>query len=140
MIWDAAGPLGELHHIGICCTSLDREVRTLAMLGYRVVGETFEDPRQGVRGLFLEGGGGRLELVAALDPARPGVLADWLTRGAKMYHLAYMVADLPRTLAELRAARAKLVVEPVPATAFGGREIAFLMLPNMMLVELIQAA
>jgi hypothetical protein len=31
------------------------------------------------------------------------------------------------------------VVEPVPAVAFDGREIAFVMLPNVTLVELIEA-
>jgi hypothetical protein len=32
------------------------------------------------------------------------------------------------------------VVAPVPAVAFGGRLIAFVMMPNMLLVELIAAA
>jgi len=32
-----------------------------------------------------------------------------------------------------------LIVAPVPAVAFGGRKIAFLMLPNRLLIELIEA-
>jgi len=37
----------------------------------------------------------------------------------------------------MRAQRAKVLVPPVPAVAFGGREIAFLVMPNRMLIELI---
>jgi hypothetical protein len=32
----------------------------------------------------------------------------------------------------------KVLVTPVPAVAFGGRKISFVMMPNMLLIELIQ--
>lgn len=95
------------------------------------------DPIQGVRGRFLVGGGPRMELLVSDGPG--GVLAPWLKTGQKMYHLAYEVADLGSACAALAKAGAKTVVHPVPAIAFGGRKISFLMLPNMLLVELIEA-
>jgi methylmalonyl-CoA/ethylmalonyl-CoA epimerase len=57
--------------------------------------------------------------------------------GIKLYHLAYETEGLATSIATMRAQGAKLVVEPVPAVAFAGRDIAFLMLRNRMLVELI---
>lgn len=125
------------HHAGVACTDIRAEATKLAALGYVAEGEAFEDPVQGVRGLFLAGQAPRLELLEPLGAANPGVLAPWLANGVKLYHLAYTVANLARSIETMRAARAKLVVAPVPAVAFGGREIAFLMLPNRLLIELI---
>lgn len=129
---------GTFHHIGLACRNLDREARSQALLGYHPEQPDFEDPLQGIRGRFLVGPGPRLELVT---PTRPeGVLDPWLQRGAKMYHLAFTVPDLAAELERLEAQGARLVTGPVPAVAFAGRAIAFLMLPSLMLIELIQEA
>lgn len=129
---------GTFHHIGLACTDLDRESFYQGALGYTPEGPDFEDPIQGIRGRFLVGLGPRLELVSPLRPG--GVLDPWIERGTKMYHLAFLVKDLPVELERMQAFRARLVTGPVHAVAFGGRDIAFLMLPSMMLVEHIQDA
>jgi methylmalonyl-CoA/ethylmalonyl-CoA epimerase len=128
----------EFHHVGVVSSNIARETGQLAVLGYHPESEEFTDPLQGVRGLFLGGQSPRLELLSPLDS--PGVLEPWIKSKSKLYHLAYQTPDLPQTLAELRTGGAKLVVEPVPAVAFAGRPIAFVMLPNMLLVELIGTA
>jgi methylmalonyl-CoA/ethylmalonyl-CoA epimerase len=130
-------PSFEFHHVGVACADIRSEVARMAPLGYTVDGEEFTDLRQGVCGLFLIGQSPRLELLEPLSGAPGGVLAPWLLRGVKLYHLAYVVRGLADAVEHLRAKRGKLVVPPVPAVAFGGREIAFLMLPNQVLVELI---
>jgi methylmalonyl-CoA/ethylmalonyl-CoA epimerase len=120
----------------MACRDLDRERRELESTGYRPEGEPFIDPIQGIQGQFLTGPGPRLEIVC---PAAPdGVLQPWLDRGAKMYHLAFEVADLEAEVDRLVAGRGRLILEPVPAVAFEGRSIAFVMLPNLLLVELVQ--
>jgi methylmalonyl-CoA/ethylmalonyl-CoA epimerase len=126
------------HHVGVACTAIAAEERFFALLGYRREGEIFEDAVQGIRGCFMAGQAPRVGLReprAAKDAK--GVLAPWLAQGVKLYHLAYLAPRLAPAIDEMRAQRAKLVVAPVPAIAFGGREIAFLMLPNRLLVELI---
>lgn len=55
-----------------------------------------------------------------------------------MYHLAYLVDRISEAVAFLSGQGAKLIVPPIPATAFAGRKIAFVMLPNLLLVELIE--
>lgn len=127
------------HHVGVACRNIDKELHHFAALGYVVEGPRFVDPRQGIRGQFARGVAPRLELLEALDE-EGGVLASWMRSGIKLYHLAYETDGLAKSIAALRAQGAKLVVEPVPAVAFAGREIAFLILRNRMLVELIAQA
>ena len=127
----------EFHHVGVACAAIAAEEKFFASLGYRREGLAFEDRIQGVRGVFMAGQSPRLELLEALPSGSPGVLAPWLAQGVKLYHLAYFAPRLAPAIDSMRAQRAKLVVAPVPAVAFGGREIAFLMLPNRMLIELI---
>lgn len=124
------------HHVGVACADLDRESRVLADLGYRPESEDVVDPIQGVRLRFLSGGGPRLELI--VPEGAGGVLTPWLSQGTKLYHLGYEADDLDAALTDLRAARGKAMVQPVPAVAFDGRRIAFVMLPNMLLIELIE--
>src|SRR4029079_692660 len=117
------------------CEDIEKEVNRLAPLGYVIEGQRFTDPRQGVHGLFVAGHYPRLELLQAL--ASDGVLSPWLRSGVKLYHLAYLTADIEQSIVSLRSNRTKLVVAPVEAAAFNGRQIAFVMLPNRMLIELI---
>lgn len=127
----------SFHHVGLACADIAAERDRLAPLGYRPEGEPFVDARQGVRGCFVAGQSPRLELIEPLPGHEAGVLAPWLRSATKLYHLAYETPDLTAAIAALRRSRAKLVVAPIPAVAFANRQIAFLMLPNRLLVELI---
>lgn len=127
----------RFHHVGVVSPDLDKDTAALAVLGYRPDGPDFVDPVQGVRGRFLGGVEPRLELLAPL--AADGVLAPWLKSSAKLYHLAYATSDEAAALETLRAARGRVLVPPVPAVAFAGRTISFTMLPNMLLIELINS-
>ena len=78
-----------------------------------------------------------MELLVPLRPV--GVLTPWLNSGQKMYHLAYEVLDIFSTQANLEAVGAKTTVAPVAAIAFEGRKICFMMLPNLLLIEIIES-
>ena len=127
--------IGDFHHFGVACRSIENEARSWTVLGYQAEAPEFVDPIQQVCGRFYVGGGPRIELLEPCAGAK--VLDPWLDRGVKIYHTAYEVDDLPSTLAGLQKARARLVVAPVAAFAFGGRLICFVVLPNLALVELI---
>jgi methylmalonyl-CoA/ethylmalonyl-CoA epimerase len=122
------------HHIGVACRDVARSERGYAALGYSRVSD-FTDPELRVRGVFLEGAGPRLELVSDLPGER--VVAPWLKRQAAMYHMAFEVFDVPAAVAATCAVGAKVVTRATPSVAFGGRPIAFVMLRNGALVELI---
>jgi methylmalonyl-CoA/ethylmalonyl-CoA epimerase len=128
-------PDAEFHHIGVACKDFDLEQAKFAALGYRQESPDVHDAVQRVHVRFLVGGGPRMELVRS--DGQPGPLAPWLKSGIKLYHLAYIVQDLPAALESLKSEGGRVVVAPVPAAAFGGRHICFVMLPNLLLVELI---
>lgn len=55
-----------------------------------------------------------------------------------MYHFAYWVDDISNASDWARSQRAKVIVQPVPATALGGRHISFVMFRNGLMLEFIQ--
>lgn len=127
----------RFHHIGVVCRDLDSEQKMFELLGYQREGAEFVDPLQRIRGRFLVGGGPRLELLAATDDLSP--VRPWLQRGVKFYHQAFETDHLEDALSDLIGRQGRVVVEPVPAVAFNGRKIAFVMLPGSLLIELIQS-
>lgn len=125
------------HHIGVACQNLATEMNLFKALGYRQEGSIFRDPIQKIEGVFLTGPGPRLELLAPLDKSSP--VTSWLEKGIKYYHQAFEVASMSRSLEQMRFRHARVIAPPEPGIAFGGRLIAFVMLPGMILLELIQS-
>jgi methylmalonyl-CoA/ethylmalonyl-CoA epimerase len=126
------------HHLGVACKALAAETNLFEALGYRQEGGIFRDPIQKIEGVFLTGPGPRLELLAPLDASSPVV--SWLEKGIKYYHQAFEVTSMSRSLEQMRIRRGRVVAPPEPGVAFGGRMVAFVMLPGMILIEMIQAA
>lgn len=129
------------HHIGVACDRKRFEAGverlSLGLLGYSPEGEEWADERLGMRGQFLVAGHApRLELVAPFGQHSP--VEPWLKGGVKLYHLAFLAPDLSAEIERLRAQRAKLMLPPTPAVAFASRRVAFLMMPNLLLIELIE--
>lgn len=131
---DMAGIL-EFHHLGIATLNLAVSRIKWGKLGYREEGSVFEDPAQGVSGLFLSGPGPRLELLAPLGNDQ--TLVPWLTGGSNIYHMAYLVQDLSSAIDGLRIRRAQMVREPRESVAFEGKAVAFMLIERGWLVELI---
>ncbi|MFD2612364.1 VOC family protein [Paenibacillus gansuensis] len=126
----------RFHHVGLACRRLEAERKAHELLGYVAEGETFVDPVQRIRGLFMTNGGMRIEL---LEPAAsPSPVDEILQRGQKMYHQGFLCSDIRAAVAYLEQNGARVISPPVPAVAFGGKEISFLMLRTLMIVELIE--
>lgn len=128
----------EFHHLGCATTSIERERGLFEAMGYQQEGELFIDPSQGIAGCFISGPGPRIELLENLPGA--DTLTPWLTAGVKWYHLAYEVGDMNRALDWARSHGGKVIVQPVPATAFKGRHISFVMFRNKTMLEFIHKA
>jgi len=126
----------EFHHIGYATTSVEKERTYLRRLGYLQEGSEFKDPAQGIRGIFMSGSGPRIELLEPIEGSN--VLTPWIESGIKMYHIAFLVDDLEKQLHQSRTQRARVVAVPVPAGAFSGRRIAFVLMQNLLLVEYIE--
>ena len=132
------------HHVGLACRpeafARGTEHQNLDLLGYYPEGEEWLDEKLGMRGQFMVGGSGagvpRVELVAPYGDQSP--VQSWLKQGVKLYHLGFIAPDLSAEIERLRAQRAKLVFPPTPAVAFANRRVAFVILPNSLLVEIIE--
>jgi hypothetical protein len=124
------------HHVGVACESIDGEVSLWEALGYRLEGSAFIDEAQGIRGQFMTGGGPRIELLEATGESQ--TLAPWIKRRVKFYHMGYLVEAFEASMGTLIAEGATVTRQPMMSVYFGTR-IAFLMMPNMALIEIIEA-
>ena len=125
----------EFHHVGVACERIDDETEFWAGLGYRAEGEPFVDGEQGIRARFMTGGGPRIELIEALEGST--TLAPWLKRNTKFYHMGYFADDFDAAFEALRSQRALVLRAPVQSTYFGAR-IAFLLMPNTAVIEIVE--
>jgi hypothetical protein len=104
-------------------------------VGYRPEGAAFVDEVQGIRGLFMVGGGPRIEL---LEPTNGSTtLSPWIKRRVKLYHIGYLVESFDAAIEILIARGATFARSPVISVYFKSR-IAFLMMPNLALVEVVE--
>lgn len=126
----------SFHHIGCATNDIIKEAEYFSALGYEIDSETFQDYTQGVRGCFLAGPGPRIELLENLENS--STLAPWLNSGIKFYHMAYLVENIDMTVDWFKKKRAVLTVPPIPAVAFNNRKIAFFMMRNRQLIEVIE--
>jgi LAO/AO transport system kinase len=118
-----AEPGVRLGHLGVAVTSIEESLNFwqtglgLAVEGIEVVAA------QGVRVALLPVGESRIELLEPTDAETP--VGKFLARrGGGIHHLCLEVADLPATLAQLKATGIRLIDEE-PRRGAGGALIAF---------------
>jgi methylmalonyl-CoA/ethylmalonyl-CoA epimerase len=131
----------RFHHVGYAVADiaqyLDSFMRPL--MQPLAVSELVADPIQRVRVCFVTMQGGTvIELVEPLGEGSPVHEIVGSNRGG-LYHVCYEVDDLEATLIRMRKQRCLPLGKAVPAAAFGGRRIVFLMTPQRDLIELLDA-
>jgi methylmalonyl-CoA/ethylmalonyl-CoA epimerase len=122
--------LGEdarFHHIGLVVKSIEHA----APAGVAI----YEDPLQDVRVAFVDLHGITIEYIEPSSENSP--VANSLKKKQKLVHMCFCVADLENTIEQARQNGFGLVAAPVPAVAFGGREIAWISSRVYGLVELL---
>jgi methylmalonyl-CoA/ethylmalonyl-CoA epimerase len=113
-----------IHHLGVAVENLDDALATYARLFGAEVEHRATVDAQGVRAASLRIGDGRVELLEPLREDTP--VGRFLSkRGPGMHHVAYEVADVRATLAELAEAGANLI-DDVPREGLFGLEVAFI--------------
>ncbi len=118
-------------------SSIDEAASSLAgTLGAHWDGNRCEDHRQKVVVAFLTLGHGNpfLELVQPLTVDSP--VQNFLKNGGGIHHVCYEVDGLEEALLNVRAAGAIITRRPAPAPAFGGRNVAWILTKERLLVEL----
>jgi methylmalonyl-CoA epimerase len=130
----------RIDHIGVAVDDLDAAVELHAVTyGMPVVHrETVTD--QGVEAVLLDVGENHVELLRPLAGDTP-VGRFLAKRGPGLHHVAYQVADIETTLAQLRDQGVRLIDE-VPRIGIRGSRVAFLHPAGSasVLTELVQPA
>lgn len=127
----------NFHHIGFATSDINKELEVFKFLGYAKEGDEFTDPIQGIKGQFItHKNQPRIELLENIEGSN--VLSKWLDSGIKMYHLAYKVPDLNKAVSFFKSKRSFLISPPKYSIFFDDL-VCFLVLPNRLLIELIQS-
>ena len=130
----------RLHHTGFVVSSITESAPAIALaLGIEWDGAVIHDPLQLVRVTFLptlHTPEATIELVEPAGPRSP--VRKFAEAGGGIHHVCYEVDNLAEQIAGSQAAGATLVRVPLPAKAFNGRKIAWVVTPHNLLVEYLE--
>ena len=132
----------RFHHIGYAVADIQQYLESFLrpLFSPLSVTDPVSDPIQKVTVCFAEMPGGTvIELVEPLGDDSPVNSVIGSSRGG-LYHLCYEVDDLDSEMQRFRRKRCLPLAKPVPAAAFDGRRIVFLMTPERDLIELVESA
>ena len=131
----------EFSHIGVAVNDILKAVGFYERaFRYKLIKGPLTDPIQKATLCFLDKepfGSGTLELI--MPSCADSKVHDVLARQLGAYHVCYKVASIDEAVAWLRTEGCVLFQSPVPAVAFDGRRIAWLLTPTRALLELLEA-
>jgi methylmalonyl-CoA/ethylmalonyl-CoA epimerase len=128
----------RLHHIGIAVRDIADAVGEFGLFGFESEGATIHDPVQTALARFLRSGDSATTIELVEPDGEASKLRGAVKRGGGLNHLCYEVADLEEACRVLHESGFVILQEPVPAVAFEGRGIAWLMGRNGVVVELLE--
>lgn len=136
----SAAPRLPLHHVGFVVDSIDRRAeRFAASISGSWNGRIVDDPIQEVRVTFIKQACDGQPLIELVEPvgltSRAGA---FLRRGGGLHHLCYEAESIEEELAASRAQGDRVLQQPVPAAAFGGRRIAWVFTRDNLLIEYLE--
>ena len=129
----------RIDHIGYAVKRIDRALSSFEKLDY-VFEPVIDDTDRNVKLAFGEKDGYRIELVAPLDKKQESPVDQYLSNAVGTpYHICYESDRFDEEIEELKSQGFKVVIEPKPAVAFGGRRVVFMMNIGFGLMEIVEA-
>ncbi len=126
----------ELHHIGVATNNIEREFNILKKIGYQKISDIFCDKAQGIKGLFISAP--HQPVLELLENTENSSTLDlYINKGIKFYHFAYKTCDIESDLKRIVDETKAIIIKPIMNATFF-RRVCFLMLRNMMLIELVE--
>jgi methylmalonyl-CoA/ethylmalonyl-CoA epimerase len=131
-----------MHHVGYVTSSIADSVEEyVTALGLKWDGRITHDPLQMVSVTFLtsrdDDSAAQVELVEPSATRSP--VSRFLEKGGGLHHVCFEVADLAEHVEEAEVKGSMLVRVPMPAVAFDGRKIAWIVTPGGQLIEFLEA-
>lgn len=128
----------KIDHIGYAVKRIDRAIDAFKKLGFQFE-PVVDDIGRNVKLAFGVKDGYRIELVAPLDRKLESPVDQYLSNAVGMpYHICYESEDIYKEIEELVKQGYKVVIEPKPAVAFGGRRVVFMINIGFGLMEIVE--
>jgi methylmalonyl-CoA/ethylmalonyl-CoA epimerase len=126
-----------IDHIGIVVRSLEDGIsRWQELFGYTRASAIVANTRQRVRVVFLKKEKSlTIKLLEPSDINSP--VFAFARRGGGLHHICFRCDDLHSQISTLEKKGARLLVSPEPGEAFNNSEIAFMLVENVLNVEVI---
>lgn len=129
----------HLHHVGYAVPDIEQSVALyVRRYGYETCSPIIHDATQTAYVQFIRLPADRTYLEFVTPDSPHSKLSNAIKKGGGLHHLCYSVTDIESTAAALRDSGMLTLCEPVPAVAFGGRRIAWLMGHERFPVELVE--
>ena len=131
----------RLHHFGFVVAAIAPCIEAFRhSMDASWDGKIIEDPLQKVRVAFLARGEHepQIELVEPVGDASP-VRKFLAEKGGGLHHVCYETDDLKAEVQGFRSRGAILARPALPAAAFGGRKIAWVMTREKLLIEVLES-
>ena len=128
----------KIDHIGYAVKRIDRAITSFENLGF-VFEPVIDDVDRNVKLAFADKDGYRIELVSPLDRKQESPVDQYVRNSiGTPYHICYESDDLETEIEKLKAQGYKVIIEPRPAVAFGGRRVVFMMNSGFGLMEIVE--
>ena len=129
----------RLHHVGVLVADIAAEVeRYVHCFGYEVRSAVIHDPLQTAFVQFVSLASDSVYLEFVTPDGPNSKLSNALKKGGGVNHLCYSTPCIDDAVQGLWKAGMFLLQAPVPAVAFRGRKIAWLMGGDSVPIELVE--
>lgn len=128
----------KINHIGYAVKRLDRAKSDFEKIGF-VFSPAVDDTDRNVRISFGEMDGVMIELVTPLDRKKQSPVDEHISKApGTPYHICYESNNLDDEIEKLEKQGFKVVIEPRPAVAFGGKRVVFMITLGFGLMEIVE--
>ncbi len=139
----------KLDHIGFVVEKIDEFAQILKAIGFGALTRPVADYNNNVNASFVAIGGNDDVYLEVLEPlCDTSVISSFLKKtGGGLHHLCFEVDDIEKASKELENKGFKMVSSPALCPAYdeslsrtcdGVTKISFFLMPNRLLIELIQ--
>lgn len=127
----------NIDHIGIAVGSLEEGLRNWnSLFGYSQISPIVTNTRQKTRVVFI-GKDNSIPIKLIQPDGASSPLTEFTRKGGGLHHLCFRCENLRDAIPSLKSLGARCLVPPEPGEAFLGHDIAFLLMPGNLNIELI---
>jgi methylmalonyl-CoA/ethylmalonyl-CoA epimerase len=131
--------ISRVHHIGIVVKDIAETAEMyVRRYGFELCSPIIHDPVQTAHVQFLKLPAQSIYVELVAPDSGNSKLTNSLQKGGGLNHICYETRDIHAACEQLRAEAMIVLQRPVPAVAFSGRLIAWLMGTDRVPVELVE--